>query len=276
MPPIRQNHRAPEQAPETEPQPILRTLGLRLPPGHRIEEHRHAWPQLVHATGGGLSIETATGNWIVPPGHAVWIPVGFEHAARTTGRVWMRSVYVRPADADALPTDCRVLLVAPLPAELILEVVRIGLLDARIPEHARLAAVLIDRIACAAEAPLRVDLPSDPRARRVADEARKDLSRARSLSVLARGSGASPRTIERLFVRETGLTFGRWLQQVRALHALERLAIGDSVTETALAVGYESTSAFIAAFKRVLGTTPGRCGRVPLSGPALRGHHRDP
>ncbi len=244
----------------TEPVPMLRTLGLRLPPGHRIEGHRHGWPQLVHATEGGLSIETETGSWIVPPGHAVWIPVDFEHGARTTGRVCMRSLYVRPVDAGGLPADCRVLHVAPLLRELILEAVRIGLLDARVPEHARLAAVVIDRIARAPEAPLRVDLPTDPRARRVADEARRDLAIVRSLSELASGSGASPRTIERLFVRETGRTFGRWMQQVRALHALERLAAGDSVTEAGLAVGYESTSAFIAAFKRVLGTTPGRFG----------------
>jgi AraC-like DNA-binding protein len=30
------------------------------------------------------------------------------------------------------------------------------------------------------------------------------------------------------------------------------------VTRAALAVGYESTSAFVAAFRRTVGTTPGR------------------
>ena len=53
------------------------------------------------------------------------------------------------------------------------------------------------------------------------------------------------------------MTFGRWLQQVKAHQALERLAAGDSVTGAGLAVGYDSTSAFIAMFRRVLGTTPG-------------------
>ncbi|HVS17588.1 MAG TPA: helix-turn-helix transcriptional regulator [Planctomycetota bacterium] len=236
----------------------MRTLGLRLPAGHCIERHRHSWPQLVHATGGGLSIETSTGNWIVPHGHAVWIPGGFEHGARTTGQVRMRSLYVRPSEAGRLPARCRVLHVSPLLRELILEAVRIGLVDACVPEHAHLAVVLIDRIARAPEAPLRIDLPTDRRARRVADEARRDLASMRPLSELARGSGASARTLERLFVRETGRTFGRWMQHLRALHALERLAGGDSVTEAGLAVGYESTSAFISAFKRVLGATPGR------------------
>ena len=91
----------------------------------------------------------------------------------------------------------------------------------------------------------------------LAERVQSDLSSIRPLTDLVLGSGASVRTIERLFVRQTGMTFGRWLQRVRALHALERLAAGDSVVQAGLAVGYDSTSAFIAMFKRVLGRTPG-------------------
>ncbi|WP_419191389.1 helix-turn-helix domain-containing protein [Saltatorellus ferox] len=145
----------------------------------------------------------------------------------------------------------------PLLRELILETLRVGMLADDIPEHARLAAVLADQITHTREAPLRIKLPTDARARAVAKSAQVDLSLAVPLSELVRGSGASLRTIERLFVQETGMTFGRWLQRVKALHALERLAAGDSVTAAGLAVGYDSTSAFIAMFKRVLGTTPG-------------------
>ena len=42
------------------------------------------------------------------------------------------------------------------------------------------------------------------------------------------------------------------------LHALRLLAAGESVTTAALEVGYDSTSAFISAFKSAVGTTPGR------------------
>jgi len=54
------------------------------------------------------------------------------------------------------------------------------------------------------------------------------------------------------------MTFGKWRQQVRMLHALRLLAAGESVTTVAFEVGYDSTSAFISAFKTALGTTPGR------------------
>ena len=75
---------------------------------------------------------------------------------------------------------------------------------------------------------------------------------------MAKQVAASPRTLERLFQKETGMTFGRWRQQLRLLHALRLLAAGRPVSAIALEVGYDSPSAFIAMFKRTLGTTPYR------------------
>jgi AraC-like DNA-binding protein len=66
------------------------------------------------------------------------------------------------------------------------------------------------------------------------------------------------RTLERLFQTETGMTFGKWRQQLRLLHALRLLAADRAVTAVALEVGYDSPSAFIAAFKSLFGTTPAR------------------
>ena len=78
-------------------------------------------------------------------------------------------------------------------------------------------------------------------------------------------AGASERTLARLFVRETGLGFGEWRQRLRLLLSLDALEAGDSVTDVALAHGYESTSAFIAAFRGMFGVTPGELrGRAAL------------
>src|SRR5262249_32489254 len=79
---------------------------------------------------------------------------------------------------------------------------------------------------------------------------------------LARAAGASRRTLERVFQKETGMSVGRWRQQARLLHAMRLLARGERVTAIALEVGYESSSAFIAAFSAALGTTPGRYYRA--------------
>lgn len=245
---------------------LLRSLGMRLPPGYRIEAHHHDWHQLVYATEGVLTVATETGAWVVPPERGVWIPAGLRHSVRMTGTVRMQTLYARPRGSEAWagagaeplwPTTCSVLGVTPLVRELILEVVRIGMLFSDVEDHVRLAAVLASRLENIREVPLEVTLPTDPRARRVADRAREDLAVQRTIAELSVGCGASARTVERIFRRETGLTFARWLQRVRALRALELLASGESVTRAALAVGYDSPSAFIAMFKRVLGRTPG-------------------
>jgi len=81
---------------------------------------------------------------------------------------------------------------------------------------------------------------------------------SRELADWAKKVGASKRTLVRLFPEQTGMTFREWRQQRRLLHALELLATGESVTNIALELGYENTSAFIAMFRRCLGTTPRR------------------
>ena len=237
---------------------MVRSLGLRLPPGQRVTTHSHPWHQLVYATDGVVKVSTPTSTWVVPSHRAVWIPAGFPHGFSTIGAVRLQAVYLRPEQPSSLPETCRVLQVSTLLRELVLETLRVGLLSAAIPEEARFAAVLSDEIHRMQDAALQIPFPHDPRAIAVADRARADLGHPRPLAELALGSGASPRTIERLFVEETGMTFGRWLQQIRVMHALECLTSGESVTDAALSVGYESTSSFISVFKRTLGMTPGR------------------
>jgi len=60
------------------------------------------------------------------------------------------------------------------------------------------------------------------------------------------------------FRLRAGMSFGRWRQQARLFAALEMLAQSKSVTEVAIAVGYDSVSAFIDVFRTMLGTTPQR------------------
>jgi len=85
--------------------------------------------------------------------------------------------------------------------------------------------------------------------------------------VLARRSGASARTLQRIFRAETGMTFGTWRQQLRLGHALQALGAGSSVTSVALDAGYASVSAFISAFRHTYGQPPARYLRRP---------HREP
>jgi AraC-like DNA-binding protein len=62
--------------------------------------------------------------------------------------------------------------------------------------------------------------------------------------------------VERLFLEETGMTIGKWRQQLRLMQAMRLLGEGAKVTHAALEAGYSTPSAFIVAFRKSLGTTP--------------------
>jgi AraC-like DNA-binding protein len=91
---------------------------------------------------------------------------------------------------------------------------------------------------------------------KAAEALRNSPADSRTLGEWGREVGASERTLARSFLADTGLPFGRWRALLRVSSALVELAAGSSVGTVALSVGYESTSAFIAAFRRETGVTP--------------------
>lgn len=136
---------------------------------------------------------------------------------------------------------------------------------ARTPAQGRLAGVILDEIACLPEAPLALPMPADTRVRKVATAMLADLSDTRNLEGWAALGALSARTLSRLFVLETGLSFTAWRQRARLLKAMELLAAGRPVTAVALDLGYDNTSAFIALFRRAYGCTPGQYpGPAPI------------
>ena len=157
------------------------------------------------------------------------------------------------------------LAVPALLRELILHTVERGALRRSVPEDRHLFEFLIDQLRALPTMPLELPMPRDARALRLARRWQDEPGAPAPLDDLARGAGASRRTLERLFQRETGMSLGRWRQQARLLHAMRLLARGEAVTSTALEVGYDSPSAFIAAFTQVMGTTPGRYYRAHKS-----------
>jgi AraC-like DNA-binding protein len=237
---------------------LVRTFGVTFTEGHVLKAHRHEWDQFTYATHGVLTVKTDKGTWVIPPHRAVWVPAGIEHVELMSGPVAARSLFFVPGLAKFLPRECTAVNVSPLLRELILATIRFGYLDRNVPAQARLLAIILDQFEALAQAPLQLKTPSDPRAVQIAALLEKDPASTASLRTLARQAGASKRTIERLFKADTGVSFQQWRQRLRIIHALRLLASGESVTSVALDVGYSGTSAFIAMFKRELGTTPRR------------------
>lgn len=223
------------------------------------EVHSHRKDQLLYVIEGLIAVEVGRGVWTVPPRCAIWIPAGVEHFARPVGRVSIGNLYIEKDETRQGLFDCGILFVQPLLRELILRFVSdahpCGQGDER---EMRLASVLLDELEIAPLEPLRLPIPSDPRLRRLVDTLMAEPAIRLSLEEWGARVGASHRTLTRLFQRDTGMSFGQWRQQWHVSLALQRLAIGESVTNIAVDLGYESVSAFITMFRRMLGTTPAR------------------
>jgi len=222
-----------------------------------------------------MTVRTAEGMWVVPTHRGVWVPGEVEHSIEMSGQVSMRTLYVRSSIARSLPAACRVLDVSPLLRELILHAVTIGSLDRRNRAHVRLYGTIVDQLRAIKASTLHLPQPREPRAARVAALLEADPANAKTLGELSRQAGASARTIERTFKAETGMTFSRWRQQLRLVHAMQLLAAGSKVTSVALDVGYSSPSAFISVFRHVLGESPTRYFRARATdGPPVPGDAR--
>jgi AraC-like DNA-binding protein len=243
---------------EYDPKPgvSISTLAYEYPAGFNVPEHAHASDQVIYAIRGVMEVASGPGFWLIPPHFAIWIPAHTMHNIRMPAAVSMRTLYLRPHLAPRLPSACTVLQITPLLRELIVEAVRIGQLRRRNLLHCALRDLIISHLQSAAPVPSFVTLPTDQRALLVARTAMANLRGPGSFQALCDQAGASPRTIERIFRREVGLSFESWRSQFRLMKAIELLAAGCLVKEVAFEIGYRQPSAFVEVFRRTLGATP--------------------
>jgi AraC-like DNA-binding protein len=234
----------------------IASVSAELPDAHLIHEHSHPEDQFLFASKGVMTLKTRQGVWVVPPMRAVWIPANVRHSVRMSGRVSVRTLYLFPGLCPSFPRRCFVMNVPPLLKELILHACGFGKLSRAVAVERRIVAILLDQLRSAESVPLQLPQPSDARALRVAGFLLADPGDPATLTKLCKHCGASKRTIQRLFLSETKMTFAKWRQQLRLLHALQLLGAGEKVTTAALESGYASTSAFISMFRKQLGTTP--------------------
>jgi len=231
---------------------MARTLDL----GHRIPLHMHRRGQLLHAVRGIMRVETAEAAWIVPPARAVWLPPEWPHSVTMRSHVEMRTVYIAPEACMRLPKEPGLVEVSGLMRELILALLEEPVAYDEAGRGGSVATLMLTELTRLPERPLKVPMPRDARALRVARALLENSSIDYDLDRWADDAGASRRTLARLFRSETGLGFAEWRSRLRAIDGLARLSDGHSVAETATSVGYASPSAFSAMIHRTLGGPP--------------------
>jgi AraC-like DNA-binding protein len=251
---------------QSDPAVAFVAVTFPMPAGLVFDWHTHEDHQLAWAASGVLTVRTAAAAWALPPSRALWIPAGVRHETLSAGAAVMRALYVRPGLCPISWPDCTPVAASPLLAELIGYLEDPGLEPG---PRAHAEALLTDLLRPVPMTAIEVAMPAGGAARQVALALSADPADARTLAQWGRQVGASERTLARAFVAGAGLPFGRWRALLRLQAALPSLAAGEPVGNVARRVGYESASAFVAAFRRQTGQTPARYFRS-VAGPGRK------
>lgn len=208
--------------------------------------HAH---QLYHLPVGQLTCRVAGVIRKVGPGEVFWARRGVVHQVQADAD---RTVYrVLLPDEPAALAGCNS-AVAGLSAVAAALVRALG--EARLPagHGPRRTGLILAGIGA-----VRPDPAGSGYAVQVARALSRDPADPTGLPEWARRLHISTKTLQRDFIREFGVPYSRWRTRAR-LTAARRLLGQAPVAEVAARVGYASPSAFIAAFAREFGTTPGR------------------
>ncbi|MDR3005924.1 MAG: helix-turn-helix transcriptional regulator [Acidovorax sp.] len=238
----------------------------------QVKPHQHPWAQLAISTTGTIRLTVAQGTYIVPPSRALWVPPGVVHAVTMVDSADLRTLYFHQPDgrcgpdvapeAEAAWRHCRVLNASELLRAVVRELSTES--DEQLPlpaeqcrrEH-HLSALLLDELRRASAVQLGVNLPQDKRLRSLCEAVLADPTRYATLQDWAQDSGASPRTVARLFQQELDCSFTQWRQQVVLTKAVAMAAHKHSIQHIAATLGY-GPSAFSAMVRKTMGMSPSR------------------
>ncbi|MFP3906910.1 MAG: AraC family transcriptional regulator [Acidimicrobiales bacterium] len=221
--------------------------------------HRHPYHQLEYALAGVAEVQTLTGQYLLPPQQAIWIPAQLPHVT-TLRQVNSISVFFDPRVAVSPDQRARVLTAAPLIREMLVYSVRwpIARTD-HDPAADRffetLAHIVFDWLG--QETPLWLPTTTDSLVAEVTAHIDAHLSTVTAADA-CRAIGVSERTLRRRFASCLGMSWSSYLKQCRVLRAMAMLAEDDdvSVLDTATAVGFQSPTSLTRAFRDLLGETP--------------------
>jgi AraC-like DNA-binding protein len=234
----------------------LAVMARTYPAGFSGDTHMHPRAQFLHAISGVMRAEAANTIFVIPPDRGLLIPPGTAHAVHTRGIVEMRTIYLAPEAIEALPPTCCVMITTPLLRHLILAALEEPIEYDENGRGGLIFKLMLNELSRLPRTPLGVPMPRGKRLKSACKPLLADPASRIGLEALAREAGASPRTLAREFVSETGLSFTAWRNRLRLSEASAQLAEGLSVAEAARRCGYASPSAFTAMMRRTLGAAP--------------------
>ena len=245
--------RVPESVFWTDDSSVCETMAH----GVDIAAHFHDYGQLRYAAAGALVTATQVGTWVAPANRITWVPPFHVHGGRSYGETQVRVLRVPARLAEQLPPQPSVFVASALLREAYLAMIN-DHEPVDSPRARLLLEVVIAELARAPQESLRLPEPTDTRLKAVTDLLHADPASPATLAALGRRTGASERTLSRLFHSELSMSFHQWRTLLRVQRAVVDLCEGASVTDTAMRLGWANPSSFIEAFTDLVGQTPGR------------------
>lgn len=224
---------------------VLRSAGAgwdRADAGH----HHLVWPEGAAAEVGGSDFSS-----LVSRPFGLWVPAGTGYRVDSASPVWVAR-WVAASCPAAWQRRAQFSLAEVAAPSLVALARRPG------AEWApALASAVVDHLQDAlTRNPTPVTIPTDDRARLIAEALMADPMNSWELADWAVHVGASERTLRRLFRDETGLTFAGWRMRIRLQTAMRLLQDGMAVGAVARRCGYRSHQSFTRAFRAEYGCTP--------------------
>ncbi|WP_328672597.1 AraC family transcriptional regulator [Streptomyces sp. NBC_00328] len=231
-------------------------LSAPLAHGADVAAHFHDYGQLRYAARGALVTATQVGTWVAPASRIMWVPPFAVHSSKAYGETDIRVLSLPVTLTGQLPAEPSVFVASALLREAYLALMSEGE-PLESPRARLLIDVVLAELARAAQEPLRLPEPIDRRLKAVTDLLHMDPASPATLAELGHRTGASERTLSRLFGSELSMSFRQWRTLLRIQRALIELSHGASVTDTAIRLGWSNPSSFIDAFTELVGRTPG-------------------
>lgn len=240
---------------------VLHHKVLTYPDSSEIPEPECGRARLLYPSRGVLLVSSSSGHWVVSSTRAIWLMPGIRHEIRTLGETRVKTFYFEQDQHPELPRDNCVLHVTPLLLEVMRALVQYASDPQPGPKAMLVAELLLCKIIYRTTPPIDLPEPRDRRLAEICAHIQLHPDDATTLAQFAQQLDCSERTLHRLFMQETGMSFTRWRHQAKLSLALEWLAQGRSILDIALDLGYQNQGAFSAMFRKYFGKPPSHYAR---------------
>lgn len=237
-------------------QPVL-IKTVNMTKGYHDQPHQHEWHQVIYPSRGLLKSRTESHHFYVPHHRALFIPARTVHESYVMKDASFIGIYLNPAFCKALPNSCQPIEVSPFLRELILKLTQNVHIGQPLSDRVlNLLTVFEDELRAEKDSSLELPMPADRRLQPIVHELLSCPGSPKTLAEWSSQTGATERTLSRLFNKEVQLTFPQWRQRLRLMTALTLLEQDEAVQDVAHHIGYQSVSAFIEAFRMAFKQTP--------------------